>query len=453
VGVTAASFGEIFSARGFGYAVGTFVAAYLLRCQSFTVSKHAMSCASIIISGLFTTMFAFTNRLDVMLYLGVGQGFGFGILHTFATVAILEMWGQRSQPWLQVKPSALGLGGVVGPLLVNGYGYKNAFILSGIISTLCVSIYGIEYLLMRTRKVVRWSTKKLNLRKSSRSQSSVYLTVDTERISSPTGSGRTSPREADAVDSIYLSRDMKLVDSVLSKTVEGIRQNDLSASASTVMADESASLARHVDHTTTPSISEVLESAPRLTRALIQRKDDQSISTSVRLQSSGSDASQSESSPQVLSYATASMVLKIDIIEETAGVGVDIKIVPVKFSLVMGLLVFFYYGLFYSFSGWVTSYAFSAGIAPTTNDASALTSQYFLWVTVGSAVSVPWSVLVSTTTLLRFQLFVVAAGAMVLLYAGTSYHLLNIATAVIGFGNSSIFPLLICLANDYHFTM
>jgi 23S rRNA A1618 N6-methylase RlmF len=47
----------------------------------------------------------------------------------------------------------------------------------------------------------------------------------------------------------------------------------------------------------------------------------------------------------------------------------------------------------------------------------------------------------------------VAAGAMVLLYAGTSYHLLNIATAVIGFGNSCIFPLLICLANDYHFTM
>jgi hypothetical protein len=30
------------------------------------------------------------------------QGAGFGGVHTFATLALMTMWGQRVQPWMQV---------------------------------------------------------------------------------------------------------------------------------------------------------------------------------------------------------------------------------------------------------------------------------------------------------------------------------------------------------------
>jgi hypothetical protein len=45
-----------------------------------------VACAAIIVAGAFTTCFAFAESLDTMLYLALGQGFGFGVLHAFATV-------------------------------------------------------------------------------------------------------------------------------------------------------------------------------------------------------------------------------------------------------------------------------------------------------------------------------------------------------------------------------
>jgi hypothetical protein len=203
------------------------------------------------------------------------------------------------------------------------------------------------------------------------------------------------------------------------------------------------------------SISDVLKSAASLATALDDNNHTGNNTVAVELHRPDN----SENTQMVLHFATPAMVEHIEIIEEAAARGnsvsasLDIKMVPVKFQLFAGLFGFFYCGLFYSYSGWVTSYASGSGIASTPAAASYLTSQYFLWVTVGSALSVPMSVLFSTSFLLRFQLTFVMIGALLLSCAGSSYDLLNIATATLGFGNSCIFPLLICVANDYKFTM
>lgn len=74
--------------------------------------------------------------------------------------------------------------------------------------------------------------------------------------------------------------------------------------------------------------------------------------------------------------------------------------------------------------------------------------------TLGSIVSIPCAVWISTTSMLRFQLCVVLLGVTVLVtLAWSSFRYLEIATAVMGFGNSCIFPLILCLCNDYGFTM
>ena len=488
VGVSPAAFGEIFSARGMGYFVGTIGGSALLQWKGFKWSKHAVSCASIIVAGAFTAMFAFTESLQMMLSFAMGQGFGFGFLHVFATVAIMEMWGNRAQPWLQVKPCALGMGGVIGPILVGSYGYKEAFIIAGFVCTSCLGIYGLEYLATRTHKMVRWSTKKLHLRKKtvrapvSGVQGVIaptthhYVTVDVQNNSS---SANMASSTNDHDQDIYFSRDMGMVENALSTAVDDL-QKQSNFDGGGVGIQQSYQGKGNVNHDGLEggqgedddaqllSISDVLKSAPSLATALDSNSTPSGgRSTCIRGPNGGESLLEQKAAVQlsendnqvVLPYATSSMVEKIEIIEEAAAKGstssasLDVKLVPRKFLIFTGMFGFFYCSLYYSFSSWVTSYASGTGIATTAVEASYLTSQFFLWVTVGSALSVPMSVLFSTSTLLRFQLFFVTFGSAILMLASTSYSMLSIATGMLGFGLSCIFPLLICVAKDYKFTM
>jgi hypothetical protein len=474
VGVSPATFGQIFSARGMGYFVGTMCGSTVLQLKGLSVSRHAVACTAIIFSGIFTAMFAFTESLQIMLYLALGQGFGFGILRPFAFVAIMEMWGNRAQPWLQVKPCVLGLGGVIGPILVSTYGYKDAFIITGIFCTSCLGIYGLEYLASRTHKVVRWTTKKLHLRKSAaqapvtppRRQigedspllrtpgSQQFVTVDVQSSGNSIDSkGPNLSRH----NSIYLSRDMGMVESVLSAAVNDLLQPGEVSSHHDFEADHDEDKGEQL------TISDVLKSAPTLASALNNTSDPSGggcyngTNSSVE-QQAVVELSQSDTQV-VLPFATSSMVESIEIIEVAASHGsaasasLDVKLVPRKFLFFAGMFGFFYCGLFYSFSSWITSYGAGTGIATTADEASYLTSHFFLWVTVGSVFSVPMSVIFSTSHLLRFQLFFVVLGAGQIMIAGHSYGMLSIATGTLGFGTSCVFPLLICLANDYKFTM
>jgi hypothetical protein len=279
---------------------------------------------------------------------------------------------------------------------------------------------------------------------------------------------------------------MRMVDSVLSSAVEDLQQRGGAFSSSShhyQQSSERDSLLeagggggeqqqQQQQQQQLLSISDVLKSAPSLALAL----DDSSRRTATAAAGSSIGAadttaaaavelrpSASASSPShdqaVLHFATTAMVHKIEIIEDAASRGsavsarLDVKLVPKKFQVFAGLFGFFYCGLFYSYSGWVTSYASGTGIASSSTEASYLTSQFFLWATVGSLLSVPMSVLFSTSFLLRVQLAFVVLGAFILVITGSSCRLLNLATATLGFGTSCVFPLLICLANDYKFTM
>ncbi|KAJ1402809.1 hypothetical protein B484DRAFT_424392, partial [Ochromonadaceae sp. CCMP2298] len=64
------------------------------------------------------------------------QMVGLGGVLLFATLSMLEMWGQRVQPWMQMKASSCGLGLVAGPVMAAHWGYRAACLWA---SLLCVT--------------------------------------------------------------------------------------------------------------------------------------------------------------------------------------------------------------------------------------------------------------------------------------------------------------------------
>lgn len=94
------AFGELFTSRGIGFFLGTLVAAAVVESVKVNIPKHIYVCASILITGAASAMFSVTSSFLYLNALAFGQGLGFGGVHTFTTLALMEMWGQRCQVML-----------------------------------------------------------------------------------------------------------------------------------------------------------------------------------------------------------------------------------------------------------------------------------------------------------------------------------------------------------------
>ncbi|KAJ1402650.1 hypothetical protein B484DRAFT_368175 [Ochromonadaceae sp. CCMP2298] len=165
--------------------------------------------------------------------------------------------------------------------------------------------------------------------------------------------------------------------------------------------------------------------------------------------SHSSPRSHTPSRPRTLSFVTPAMQAHMLHLPETG-----IVLVPLSFRLLLGAFVVAYFGMFHSYSGWIASYSMVRHLTLHSSQAARLTSTYYTFLTLGSALSIPLSVYVSSTALLRVQLCIVAIGAILLVLEGwESLFYLTVATAFLGYGNSCIFPLALCLANDYGYTM
>jgi len=91
------AFGELFTSRGIGFFLGTLIAAAVVESVKVNIPKHIYVCISILITGAASMMFSVTNSFLYLNALAFGQGLGFGGVHTFTTLALMEMWGQRCQ--------------------------------------------------------------------------------------------------------------------------------------------------------------------------------------------------------------------------------------------------------------------------------------------------------------------------------------------------------------------
>ncbi|KAJ1382567.1 hypothetical protein B484DRAFT_411425, partial [Ochromonadaceae sp. CCMP2298] len=90
----------VFTSRGLGFFFGTLASAQLAKLLPL-YPKHYLAAVSILLSGLASYMLSQTADFHTMCMMAAMQGAGFGGVHTFATLALMTMWGQRVQPWMQ----------------------------------------------------------------------------------------------------------------------------------------------------------------------------------------------------------------------------------------------------------------------------------------------------------------------------------------------------------------
>lgn len=139
----------------------------------------------------------------------------------------------------------------------------------------------------------------------------------------------------------------------------------------------------------------------------------------------------------------------------------SVVLVPRKARLLLALMALLFYSCMTSFVGWLPSY-FKLKVFPDHNDwtmmGSQMVSTFFFFMTIGCLASIPCSVYVSITKMIRFHLALVSSGGILLQLAVVVRpvpvtSLLLIGAGFMGYGISAIFPLVVTVSNDYGFTM
>jgi hypothetical protein len=158
---------------------------------------------------------------------------------------------------------------------------------------------------------------------------------------------------------------------------------------------------------------------------------------------------------QASSGLTAGQVNFVDDIVES------IDLVPRRARILLAVMALLFYSLMQSFVGWLPSY-FKLETFPGGLDWSLMgtnmVSTYFFFMFSGCVASIPCSVYLSISKLMRFHLALLLLGGAALQLAVFTrpepiVSLLLAAAALLGYGISAIFPLTVTLANEYGFTM
>lgn len=124
------------------------------------------------------------------------------------------------------------------------------------------------------------------------------------------------------------------------------------------------------------------------------------------------------------------------------------QLVPYSVRAMITIFFFLYVGIEVGFGGWVPTYALSTGIATNESNAAYLTGLFFGGLALGRIVSVPISLYLSTTTMIRIELLISFVGS-VLFANSNNYVAACWSSAIFGFGLGSIFPMMLIVANDY----
>jgi fucose permease len=117
------------------------------------------------------------------------------------------------------------------------------------------------------------------------------------------------------------------------------------------------------------------------------------------------------------------------------------------------LFYFIYVGLETGYGGWIPTYAIERSIAKNDAEGAYLASIFFFAISAGRLAAIPLASFYTPNFLLRVQLSIVIVGMVLVVTIGTGqvgYSGLAIATAVLGYGVSCIFPLGLSVTQDFN---
>jgi hypothetical protein len=359
------------------------------------------------------------------------EGLCFGGIDAFSALAISEMWGQRAQPWMQTKNLFSNFGSLLGPALVNAYGYKMAFLMIGFLG--CVSVLGFVF-----DEINNQSRKCLALPELDHNLISVELSMMTSAMEA-----MEDGEEGSAIDGKEDWEDL------VYQVLDEVHYEQSNGSSSPQKKTSPRSKETNFDF---PSPRKRLNS---LTHPHIP------------------DASGLESSPTELNATLAFASPQLARHVRNQRIPVGIYLVPVRVRVLLAVMVFWELGLLCSYGGWIGTYVgtfdhrfggFVGGddVLHTTSEAAGaqVLSVFYAAQIVGSILSVPASVVFSTTCMMRCQLSLsVLAGALMyiplgmLAANGWLMWVTSLSAGLMGLSLGCMYPLIMTVANDYGATM
>ncbi|XP_035686634.1 sodium-dependent glucose transporter 1-like [Branchiostoma floridae] len=107
----------IFTARSVGYLVGSAVGGFLFDM----FDQHLLLGLSLLLNAIGFAVIPWAKRLSVMGILVSFTGVAMGFLDTGGNVLCLNLWGQRSAPYMQALHFSFGIGAFIAPLLAKNF--------------------------------------------------------------------------------------------------------------------------------------------------------------------------------------------------------------------------------------------------------------------------------------------------------------------------------------------
>jgi MFS transporter, FHS family, Na+ dependent glucose transporter 1 len=145
-----ARFGLVFTARGIGYFLGTISSAAVLEIPSSLKNyKSIFVCIASLVIGVFTSLIPISTSFHFVLMLIWLQGFGFGMIDTFANCLLPELWGLRVGPWMQALHCCFGIGAIIGPAMIGLWKFQRTFTILGSASVVPAIIIFFYHLIKR----------------------------------------------------------------------------------------------------------------------------------------------------------------------------------------------------------------------------------------------------------------------------------------------------------------
>lgn len=435
--------GSLFAYRGGGYFFGALFCSWFLNRYDGKdiLSKQMLVFFSIAISGFATVLLSQTMSLMVIRGLFSIQGAGFGGVDTFGVIAISEMWGQRMQPWMQGKSFIFGMGGIVGPAIVNSHSLNATFVICGLLSlTSLIGLWGesgFSHFL---------SDEKLTNERVDMAPPSCY-NLEAPPLPpgrSPSRSEYDSSREHDS-DFQPLSRSESIISSVFEATAP--------VAPAELLSSELMEIQDSLDHVDVGSWVDGSEHMDDMISGILHKSEINPTSMLCKPNCSAVDNLEDpELYPinRTLSFATPKIV---DYIEDVPDQYSSIYLVPVGIQRLLALQMLAYFGLYYSYAGWIPTYVAMSGIASRPEDGAYLAGVYYTSMSIGCFLSILLAVGLSTTTMMRLSLSMITLGCLCLLVLPETLTCTALTSAILGYAVSAMYPLILAIPNDYSFTM
>ncbi len=139
-GKSISEMGTTFTVRGIGYFLGTLSSPFVLAIPRMPFAKETIASVATFLFGIELFLVDLTSHFGLALCLFFLQGFSFGIIDVIGNCVLPELWGKRLQPWMQALHSMFGVGAIIGPSLIGGFGYSLDFFLIFLLSFIPITM-------------------------------------------------------------------------------------------------------------------------------------------------------------------------------------------------------------------------------------------------------------------------------------------------------------------------